>query len=218
VRRHVTPSADLRTVDPIGYVHASSPARLLACAVSAATRLPNRTRSRGDTPHASRTVQSVVPSKCDAGARGAVSWRTASRAGHRAPETPCTGSERPPGGACSARGSPAVQHRRESRRQRRQWRAGRGDVGSAGLSPPPGHLCHPKWLPAPRERSRRHRRRRCPPGAVPQVRFRAFRAGRALRSSGPAAGRTAGPAPVLGRGRTGPGRRRGRRPVDRQAH
>jgi hypothetical protein len=79
------------------------------------------------------------------------------------------------------------------------------------------HLCHPWWLPAPRERSRRHRRRRCPTGAVPQVRLRALRTGRARRSSGPAAGRTAGPAPVPGRGRAGPGRRRARCPVDRRA-
>jgi uncharacterized protein (DUF433 family) len=37
-RRRVTPSADFRTVDPIGYVHASSPARSLRGHLDCQTR------------------------------------------------------------------------------------------------------------------------------------------------------------------------------------
>jgi hypothetical protein len=83
----------------------------------------------------------------------------------------------------------------------------------------PRRLRHPRWLPAPRQPFRRHRRRLSSTGARPEVWPRALslRAGWARRSSGPVAGRTAAPAPVPGRGRAGPGRRRGRRPVDRRA-
>ena len=83
---------------------------------------------------------------------------------------------------------------------------------------PPPSSTSPRWLPAPRLLSLRHRRRLCPTGAVRQLRLRALRGGRARRSSGPAAGRTAGPGSVPGRGWAGLGRRRGRRPVDRRAH
>ena len=87
------------------------------------------------------------------------------------------------------------------------WRAGRGDIGPVGSSPPPSPTSPPRWPPAPRQPSRRHRRRRCPTGAVRELRLRALRGGQVRRSSAPAAGRTAGPGPVPSRGWAGPGRR-----------
>lgn len=121
-----------------------------------------------------------------------------------------------PGGAARPEG-PAVWQGRSHVASDGQWRAGWGDVGPVG-SPLPPHLRHPRWLPAPRQLSRRHRRRVCPTGAVRRLRLRGLRGGRARRSSGPAAGKTAGPGPVPGRGRAGLGHRRGRRRVDRRAH
>jgi hypothetical protein len=166
-------------------------------------------------------LQSVVTSSRRRGDRGAVSCpkRHAARRHRRAlplPPNRCASRRACRAACCAARGhcrpaGPGVTS---------PVRASGAPVGvtSGRLGRHhPHHLRHPRWPAASRQLSRRHRRRRWPyrsnKGAPP----RALRGGQVRRSSARAAGRTAGPGPVPVRGRAGPGRRRGRHPIDRRA-
>lgn len=131
-QRNLRPAQDLRAA-PSTLGCAVEP-RLRAPS-SLPCRMPDGTRSRADTPYASRTAQSVVTSSRRRGDRDAVSGRRACRVGVTGAVTPSHRVGALPGGRAARLERPAVQHGRESRRQRRQWRAGCGDVGPVGSSP-----------------------------------------------------------------------------------
>ncbi|RZU30542.1 hypothetical protein BKA19_0160 [Blastococcus saxobsidens] len=173
MRRHVTPSAALRTVDPISYVPVSSPARS-----PRPSRLSNRTRSRADTPYASRSAQSVVTSSRRRGDISAVSRPNGMPRGRQRRTQPLAQDR------CASRRGVLRGHRAlpSSRAgihvaSEGQWRAGWGDVGPVGSSPPPPPTSPPRRPPASRQLSQRHRRRRCPTGAIRELRLPALRGG-----------------------------------------